>query len=844
MGQKYLIQKRTTKAVPVNYLPSPIPKGAPEDIGTTFPSRSIALLWALSLFPILLFVAFAANQRAQSLRDGEVAVGRTIQILEEHALRVFEAQQLIIDQTDQYLGDMAWSDIRTSAAVHRFLQRTASGSPHVDGLWLVPPDGRTANSADFFPFPEVSVTDRRYFQALSENDEIHFGEMIVGRVKGTFNFNLSRRRSPRDAFNGVILVTSSLAYFTDFWEQASEGEFAAGIFREDGEILVRYPLLDTLPQSLSESSPLLDQMKEGDDAVYQSVSSIDGRARIYGYSRIGTTPLFIGYGLPNAQVLANWRRDMLRMGLIAVLASVLLGTAAATITRQNRRLGATAISWRRTANELEREVDLRVLAEDVAAERKRLLDEVRALTAQRQSILENMAEGVIALDARGHIIYANREATKYLGPFHEGEQDFASLVASRRILSADGSEFDPALAPDRAPLGGDDLPEIELLIRSETGQHAACFFRGGPIFDADGKPDGAVLTFWDVTERKRDAERRDLLMRELDHRVRNMLATIMAMIRISNEPGQTKEEFVTALSGRVGAMARTHGVLSEGRWEGATMGRLVDDEVSSASKSRQLVLAGDRDLMLPPKEAADLALALHELATNAIKHGAWSIPEGQVSLRWEDESSSAGHALRVEWKESGGPAISGPPARRGFGTRLLQGIFATAKGVALNYEPDGLRCTMWVSIHEGWHERTILESSREESTPASKDGSIAGLRVLIVEDEAVVRLDLVEMLRDAGAAVVGEAGSLAAGLEQAETVAIDAAVLDRNLNGESSLPVARLLAQRGIPIVFVSGYGNAVQGLASVEEDHIHLQKPISPQALVRALAAVARRKH
>ena len=106
----------------------------------------------------------------------------------------------------------------------------------------------------------------------------------------------------------------------------------------------------------------------------------------------------------------------------------------------------------------------------------------------------------------------------------------------------------------------------------------------------------------------------------------------------------------------------------------------------------------------------------------------------------------------------------------------------------------------------------------------------------------MVRLDLVEMLRDAGAAVVGEAGSLAAGLEQAETVAIDAAVLDRNLNGESSLPVARLLAKRGIPIVFVSGYGNVAQGQTPAEEDHIHLQKPISPQALVTALSAVASR--
>ena len=135
-----------------------------------------------------------------------------------------------------------------------FLQRTAAASPHVDGLWLVPPDGRTANSADFFPFPDVNVSDRRYFQVLRERDELHFGEMIVGRTKGTFNFNLSRRRSPRDAFNGVILVTSSLDYFTEFWTQASAGDFVAGIFRQDGEILVRYPLLETLPQNLAVDS--------------------------------------------------------------------------------------------------------------------------------------------------------------------------------------------------------------------------------------------------------------------------------------------------------------------------------------------------------------------------------------------------------------------------------------------------------------------------------------------------------------------------------------------------------------------------------------------------------------
>jgi PAS domain S-box-containing protein len=803
----------------------------------------MAMLWALCLLPLLLFGAFAAHQREQVLQDGERAIARTIKILEEHALRVFEAQQLIIDQTDQYLGNMTWSEIRASEEVHLFLQRTAAASPHVDGLWLVPPDGRTANSADFFPFPDVDVSDRRYFQALRERDELHFGEMIVGRTKGTFNFNLSRRRSPRDAFTGLILVTSSLDYFTEFWTQASEGHFVAGIFREDGEILVRFPLLETLPQNLADNSPMLGRMQASDDEVYRSISSIDGRARLYGYSRIGTTPLFIGYGMPNEQVLANWRSEMLRMGLIAAMASGLLGIAAATIGRQNRRLAATAESWRNAAQELEREVDRRVRAEDVAAERQRLLDEVRILTAQRQGILENMAEGVIALDAKGCIIYANPEATRLLGPIQAGEQEFASLVLSRRILAADGKELQLAQSPHDPLLRGENLPETEYLVRSETGQQAACSFRGGSIFTSDGRPDGAVLTFWDFTERKRDAERRDLLMRELDHRVRNMLATIMAMIRISNEPRQTKDEFVASLTGRVGAMARTHGVLSEGSWEGATMGRLVDDEVRAASKSRQLVAEGERELMLPPKEAADLALALHELTTNAIKHGAWSVPEGQVTLRWERRGSPSGTSLHVEWKETGGPVVPGQPERQGFGTSLLKGIFAGGDDVLIDYDPDGLRCVMRVPVHASWSDLIPTDAGRDHTVADEEKMSINGCRVLVVEDEAVVRLDLVTMLQDAGAVVVGDAASLAEGLEKAETVAIDVAVLDRNLNGQSSVPLARLLAKRGIPVIYVSGYGASARGDAESETDHIHLQKPLSPNALVAALATVSLRR-
>jgi two-component sensor histidine kinase/PAS domain-containing protein len=809
------------------------------DVGPTASGRSLLLLAALSLLPLLMFAVSAYNQRQAALLNSEVAVRRTIQILEEHALRVFESQRLIIDQTDQYLGEMTWDAIRASEDVHRFLRETAEGSPHVDGLWLVPPDGRTANSADFFPFPDVSVTDRIYFQTLQERDELHFGEMIVGRTKGTFNFNLSRRRSPRDTFNGVILVTSSLAYFTDFWEQASEGEFVAGIFREDGEILVRHPHLDELPRRLPEDSQMLDKLQIADDGIYHSISSLDGNDRIYGYSRIGDTPLFIGYGVPNDQVLANWRSEMLRMGLVALIATALLAIAGTTIFRQNRSLGATALSWRRAAKELEQEVGRRLRAEDVATERQHLLDEVRALTAQRQIILENISEGVVALDARGCIIYANRDATNLLGPFRLGEQAFKSLVTDGRILAADGSGLEPDHGPDQGPLRGDHLAESEFTVRLANGDHVACAFRGGAIYGVDGQPDGAVLTFWDISERKQEANRKELLMRELDHRVRNMLATIMAMIRISNEPHQSKQEFVAALSGRIGAMARTQGVLSEGEWKGATIGRIVDDEVASAADKRKLVLRGDRNVLLPPKEAADLALALHELTTNATKHGAWSAPEGSVTLTWQTASSTEGQNLHVEWQESGGPVIAAVPKRKGFGSTLMRGLFAGKGSVSLEYAPEGLLCTINIALSGERRNIHTTEPLTPNATVGRDETSLQGIRVLVVEDEALVRLDLLDILREAGALIVGEAGSLQEAIDMSKMTHFDVAILDRNLAGSSSMPLAERVAMRGAGIVFVSGYRPDEKELALKDSLHVHLQKPISAQSLVSAVRAV-----
>lgn len=370
----------------------------------------------------------------------------------------------------------------------------------------------------------------------------------------------------------------------------------------------------------------------------------------------------------------------------------------------------------------------------------------------------------------------------------------------------------------------------------------ACAFRGGAIYGPDGQPDGAVLTFWDISERKQEANRKELLMRELDHRLRNMLATIMAMIRISNKPHQGKQEFVAALSGRIGAMARTQGVLSEGEWKGATIGRIVDDEAASAADQRKLELRGDRNVLLPPKEAADLALALHELTTNATKQGAWAVPEGSVTLTWQSTSSTEGPVLHVERKESGGPAIAAALKRKGFGSTLLRGLFLGKGSVSTDCAPDGLRCTINITL-SGEHRRFHTAGLRAPSAMAA-DGetSLHGIRVFRVEDEALVRLDLLDILRDAGANIVGEAGSLQDGIDMAKLADFDVAILDRNLSGTGSSPLAELIAAQGAEIVFVSGYRPDDRDQPLLDSAYMHPQKPISAQALVSAASTISGR--
>ena len=235
--------------------------------------------------------------------------------------------------------------------------------------------------------------------------------------------------------------------------------------------------------------------------------------------------------------------------------------------------------------------------------------------------------------------------------------------------------------------------------------------------------------------------------------------------------------------------------------------------------------------MLLPATAQAVALALHELATNAAKYGALSTETGTLSVTWRAD----GDALVLDWTETGGPPTA-EPARLGFGLTIVRSSIEAQfrGGVSYEWRREGLRCTL--SIPAAQIAPSPPAAEAPAPAPADKDArrSLAGMRLLVVEDELLVSMLIEEILGELGATVAGPYGRLADGLAAAKAERFDGAILDLNLAGESAEPLADLLLARGVPFVFITGYQRE-----SIDRRYANvpvLQKPIDAAALESVL--------
>ena len=210
----------------------------------------------------------------------------------------------------------------------------------------------------------------------------------------------------------------------------------------------------------------------------------------------------------------------------------------------------------------------------------------------------------------------------------------------------------------------------------------------------DGARPGFLKIMRDQTGRQEAAERQGLLLRELEHRVKNTLALILSMARRTSTGAVDLAGFLDAFGGRLQALAAAHDLLTASGWQNTSLAALVRAALAPHEEhgSGRIRLAVE-DLPLGPAVAQDLVLALHELATNAAKHGALSVPGGSVTL----DGRTVGGELVLVWRESDGPPVVPPPAGAGgFGTTLLERAVAYQRGgrAELDWRPEGLVCTI------------------------------------------------------------------------------------------------------------------------------------------------------
>jgi PAS domain S-box-containing protein len=215
--------------------------------------------------------------------------------------------------------------------------------------------------------------------------------------------------------------------------------------------------------------------------------------------------------------------------------------------------------------------------------------------------------------------------------------------------------------------------------------------------DEHDGPLGFATMSQNIDARKQDEKRMELLMDELNHRVRNTLAIVNSIASQTLKHTPSAQEFRAAFGGRIAALAKTHTLFAKTKWSTSTLREVIAQQLDPYTKGRAdaLTTAGPR-LLINPKQALTLSLVFHELAANAAKYGALSVAAGRIEIRWEIDPE---RTLRLTWQECSGPRVA-PPSRRGFGSQLIEFNVAHEFGgdAVLDYQPDGVRCSLAIPL--------------------------------------------------------------------------------------------------------------------------------------------------
>ncbi len=341
-------------------------------------------------------------------------------------------------------------------------------------------------------------------------------------------------------------------------------------------------------------------------------------------------------------------------------------------------------------------------------------------------------------------------------------------------------------------------------------------------------------------ERQQASARQELLIAELNHRVRNILGLIRGLIRQSQPSDDAVKDFVRVVDGRIHALARAHNQITEDHWGPASLQALIDAEAAAFIEDGERLIGDGEPVLLNPQAYSTMALILHELVTNSTKYGSLSVPDGTVHLGWTRNGRGD---LEIKWRDIGGPPVR-QPSRKGFGTTIIERSIPYDLGgeAKIRYEKSGFQADFCIPARHVSQPRGAggpairfprAPHGHHELMPTDL---LNGQRLLLVEDSLIIALDAEDIVNRLGADDVATAASVDAALDLIAAAPPTVAILDINLGSGTSFPIADALLDRDVPFMFATGYGEQAQ-FPDQHRGRPVVQKPYTIENVARALA-------